>query len=92
MSYGSTVLYDVVVFFLTLVRLRSAALLNDSAIGRKLYIDSMVYVAVAAALNTTVVVVQLLPENYHFLKPTVVPFSVVVTVRIWALFLRLSVD
>jgi hypothetical protein len=81
-SYGASVVYDVVVFLLALARLHRAELLRDSPFGRKLCIDSLLYVAVAAAVNTTVFIVLLLPDSFQFLKPSVVPFSVVVTVSI----------
>jgi hypothetical protein len=77
--------YDVVIFFLTLVRLRSTEMIQDSPVGRKLYVDGLLYVAVAAAVNTAIVVIQLLPDSFQFLKPSVVPFSIVVTVSIQAL-------
>jgi hypothetical protein len=82
-SYGASVVYDVVIFLLSLARMRRTEVLRDSPVGRKLYIDGLIYVAVAAAVNTTVFVVLLLPDSsFLFLKPSVVPFSIVVTVGI----------
>jgi hypothetical protein len=78
-SYASSVVYDVAIFLLTLARLKSPNLKN-SPISRQIYLDSLFYVAVTAAVNITVVTFQALPDRFELLKPTVVPFSTVVTV------------
>ncbi|EIN08713.1 hypothetical protein PUNSTDRAFT_133899 [Punctularia strigosozonata HHB-11173 SS5] len=77
-SYASSVVYDVVIFIMTLAKLKSPTL-KDSAISRQIYRDSLLYMATTAAMNITVVSIQALPDSFELLKPTVVPFSTVIT-------------
>ncbi|EIN08712.1 hypothetical protein PUNSTDRAFT_133898 [Punctularia strigosozonata HHB-11173 SS5] len=79
--YGASVVYDLAVFILSLVKLKSRGL-RESAVSQKVYKDSLVYVAAAAAMNITVLVIEALPESFNLIKPTVVPFSAVVTVSV----------
>jgi hypothetical protein len=79
-SYFSSVIYDLAIFGLTLAKLKSENL-NGSPYCRRLYLDSLFYVAVTGAVNIMVPSVEALPPRFNLLKPNFVPFSTVVTVR-----------
>jgi hypothetical protein len=85
-SYFSSVIYDLAIFGLTLAKLKSENL-NGSPYCRRLYLDSLFYVAVTGAANIMVASVEALPPRFNLLKPNFVPFSTVVTVRFNPLFL-----
>lgn len=80
-------MFDLVVFLLTLAKLKSQDL-KGSPYGRRVYLDSLLYVAATVGVNLMVAIVEALPARYNLLKPNVVPFSTVITVRSFLSLLR----
>ncbi|EIN08750.1 hypothetical protein PUNSTDRAFT_52234 [Punctularia strigosozonata HHB-11173 SS5] len=80
-SFFSSVVFDLVVFLLTLAKLKNQDL-KDSPYGRRVYLDSLLYVAATVGVNLMVAIVEALPARYNPLKSNVVPFSTVITVRL----------
>jgi len=77
-SFGSSVMFDIVVLILTLLKLRSQMDMR-SAVGRRLYRDSMTYFVITTITNLVVLIINALPNQFALIKPAVEPFSTVIT-------------
>jgi hypothetical protein len=84
-SYASSVALDVIVLSLTVAKLNpNMGNFERSAISKQIYRDNLLYFLVATATNITVLTIQGLDDSFALVKPTAVPFSTVITVRISA--------
>lgn len=79
-SYASSVVFDISIVALSILRLQDTR--SSSAIGRQIYYDNLVYFIIVTSSNIVALAVQSLSKDYQLLKPTVVPFSTLMTAAI----------
>lgn len=80
-SYGSSVVFDVIVLALTFAKLgANTGTFERSSISKQIYRDNLTYFLVTAATNIAVLSIQALGDSFALVKPTAVPFSTVITV------------
>jgi hypothetical protein len=80
-SFASTVVFDLVILVLTLLKLR-AQTYQQSKLGFVVYRDSLVYFLCTAVTNIVVLSFQALDESQATLKPMVLPLSTIISVTL----------
>lgn len=78
MSYGSSVLFDTTILFLTIAKLPNIWT-TKARLGRQIFRDTLVYFTLTTVTNVVVLSIQALGQADSLLKPTAVPFSTVMT-------------
>jgi hypothetical protein len=90
-SYASSVVFDTVVLLFTLAKLHGNISTTKSRVGKQIYRDNLIYFALTAVTNITVLTIQALGPEHDMIKPTAVPFSTLITVTMGSrVFLNLK--
>lgn len=90
-SYASSVAFDTVVLVFTLAKLHGNLATTKSQVGKQIYRDNLIYFALTAVTNITVLSIQALGPKHDMIKPTAVPFSTLMTVTMGSrVFLNLK--
>ena len=79
LSFASSVVFDSVILFLTVIKLRRDEA-KDSVVGTRILRDNVFYFVVVSVTNIVVLVINCLGPRFDSVKPATLPYPTVMTI------------